>query len=174
MRKQSGLHKFGTPHYRESMNDRHPTAEDRRWMGLAIELARLCPPSRSAYSVGAVIVDGDGSEISRGYSREVDAHVHAEESALNKLAADDPRLRGATIYSTLEPCSERRSRPLSCTQLILAAGLGRVVFAWREPDLFVADSRGAQILEAAGVTVVEMPELAEPAREVNRHLSLDV
>ena len=143
-------------------------------MGLAIELARLCPPSGSAYSVGAVIVDGDGSEISRGYSREVDAHVHAEESALDKVAAGDPRLRGATIYSTLEPCSNRKSRPLSCTQLILAAGVGRVVFAWREPDLFVADSRGAEILEAAGVTVVEMPELAEPAREVNRHLSLDV
>jgi diaminohydroxyphosphoribosylaminopyrimidine deaminase/5-amino-6-(5-phosphoribosylamino)uracil reductase len=142
-------------------------------MSLAIDLAHLCPPSQGAYSVGAVIVDENGDEISRGYSREVDAHVHAEESALGKLPANDPRLAGATIYSTLEPCSQRRSRPLSCTQLILAAGIGRVVIAWREPGLFVADAQGAEILAAAGVTVVEMPELAEPAKEVNRHLSLD-
>ena len=143
-------------------------------MSLAIELARLCPPSERAYSVGAVIVDRDGKELSRGYSREGDAQVHAEESALAKLAADDPRLRGATIYSTLEPCSERRSRPLSCTRLILAAGIGRVVIAWREPDLFVSDCRGVEILEAAGVAVVEMTEFAEAAREVNRHLAADV
>src|SRR5207237_6343268 len=169
-----GLHKCATRHYGESMTGQQPTAEDRRWMSLAIELARLCPPSERAYSVGAVIVDRAGKELSRGYSREGDAQVHAEESAIAKLAADDPRLRGATICSTLEPCSGRRSRPPTCTRLILAAGLGCVVSAWREPDLFVADSRGAEILEAAGVTVVEMPELAEPAREVNRHLSLDV
>ena len=98
--------------------------------------------------------------------------MHAEESALNKLDASDPRLPGATIYSTLEPCSQRKSRPLSCTQLILAAGIGRVVIAWREPSLFVADCQGAELLEAAGVTVVEMPELGERAREANRHLDL--
>jgi diaminohydroxyphosphoribosylaminopyrimidine deaminase/5-amino-6-(5-phosphoribosylamino)uracil reductase len=142
-------------------------------MTLAIDLARLCPPSQGAYSVGAVVVDEDGSEISRGYSREVDAHVHAEESALNKLSADDPRLAGATIYTTLEPCTRRSSRPLGCTQRILAAGIGRVVIAWREPDLFVAGCDGVETLEAAGVTVVEMPELADRARQANRHLPLD-
>ena len=147
-----------------------PSADDRRWMSLAIELARLCPQSPGAFSVGAVIVDEKGNELSRGYSREVDAHVHAEESALAKLRAGDPRLRGATIYSTLEPCSQRKSRPLTCTQLILAAGIPRVVFAWREPSLFVDDCQGAELLEAAGVTVVEMPELAEQAMEMNRHL----
>ena len=43
---------------------------DERWMRLAVELAWQCPPSPTAYSVGAVIVDADGSEISRGFSRE--------------------------------------------------------------------------------------------------------
>ena len=70
-------------------------SEDERWMRLAIELAWQCPPSATAYSVGAVIVDADGDEISRGFSREGgDPMVHAEESALGKLAADDPRLAG--------------------------------------------------------------------------------
>jgi diaminohydroxyphosphoribosylaminopyrimidine deaminase / 5-amino-6-(5-phosphoribosylamino)uracil reductase len=144
---------------------------DERWMRLAIELAWQCPPSPTAYSVGAVLVDADGDEISRGFSREGgDPVVHAEESALGKLAADDPRLAGATIYSTLEPCSQRKSRPRTCTQLIIAAGLRRVLIAWREPALFVADCQGFELLAEAGLEVAELPALAGLAAAPNRHL----
>lgn len=149
-----------------------PTPADYQWMRLAIELAYQCPPSPGAFSVGAVIVDENGEEISRGYSRETDSHVHAEESALAKLASDDPRLATATIYSTLEPCSQRKSRPRTCTQLILAAGIPRVVIAWREPSLFVADCQGHELLANAGVTVVEISDLAADAKASNSHLSL--
>lgn len=149
------------------------TFDDRKWMRLAIELSYKCPPSEGAYSVGSVIVDGDGEEISRGYSRETDASVHAEESALAKVADDDPRLKTATIYSTLEPCSQRKSRPTTCTQHILNAGIPRVVIAWREPALFVADCVGEEILTEAGVTVVELTDLSDEARAVNAHLHLD-
>ena len=144
---------------------------DERWMRLAIELAWQCPPSPTAFSVGAVIVDAGGDEISRGFSRESgDPMVHAEESALAKLAPDDPRLAGATIYSTLEPCSQRKSRPRTCTELIIAAGLRRVVIAWREPALFVADAQGCELLVRAGLTVTELPEFAADAIAPNRHL----
>ena len=144
---------------------------DERWMRLAIELAWQCPPSATAYSVGAVLVDADGDEISRGFSREGgDPEVHAEESALGKLAADDPRLAGATMYSTLEPCSQRKSRPRTCTQLIIAAGLRRVAIAWREPALFVADCQGYELLAEAGLEVAELPALAALAAAPNRHL----
>ncbi len=147
-------------------------AADVRWMERAIELSRLCPPSDSAYSVGAVIVDVHGRELSRGYSREGDSLAHAEESALARLPASGPALAGASLYSTLEPCSQRRSRPRTCTELILDAGLRRVVIAWREPGLFVADCQGYELLTAAGVTVVELAELAGQARAVNAHLKL--
>jgi diaminohydroxyphosphoribosylaminopyrimidine deaminase / 5-amino-6-(5-phosphoribosylamino)uracil reductase len=147
--------------------------DDRQWMNIAIELSRLAPPSNTAYSVGAVIVDAQGKEMSRGYSRETDPAVHAEESALAKLLVGDPRLAGATLYSTLEPCSERKSRPRGCAQLVLDARIPRVIFAWREPSLFVADCRGQELLSAAGVTVVEMPDLAKKASEVNNHLLKD-
>lgn len=145
---------------------------DSGWMSVAIEQAHRCPPSDSAYSVGAVIVDANGEEIARGYSRENDPHDHAEESALAKLPPGDSRLRGATLYSTLEPCSRRKSRERTCTQLILAAEVSRVVIAWLEPRLFVADPRGREILQASGVAVTEMPEFATLAREPNRHLSV--
>ena len=150
-----------------------PDSADRKWMELAIELACHCPAKESAYSVGAVIVDQHGQEIARGYSRETGMSVHAEEAALGKLPPDDPRLTKATIYSTLEPCSQRRSRPRTCTQLILAARIPRVVMAWREPALLVADCQGYELLTAAGLTVIELPEYAAQARAVNSHLGID-
>lgn len=136
----------------------------------AIELSKLCPDSATAFSVGAVIVGADGEVLSEGYSRESDPACHAEEAALAKLPAGDPRLRSATIYSSLEPCSRRASRPLPCARLIIAAGIPRVVVAWREPDLFVTGCEGLGLLTAAGIEVVELPELAAAAREVNAHL----
>ncbi|WP_435601212.1 deaminase [Streptomyces sp. C10-9-1] len=146
------------------------SAEDRAWMERAIDLSRKCPPAEGAFSVGAIIVGGDGKELAHGYSRETDAHVHAEESALAKLPVDDHPLTGATIYSTLEPCSERRSRPLTCTQLILRSPIRRVVIAWREPSLLVADCVGVEMLREAGAEVLELPDLADAARAVNAHL----
>ena len=143
---------------------------DRRRLALAVELSRQCPPSTTAYSVGAVVVGADGTELARGYSRETGPTVHAEEAALAKLSPNDPRLRTATLYSTLEPCSTRASSPTPCAQLIRRAGIPRVVLAWREPSLFVADCQGVELLEQAGVIVLECPELAAEARAVNAHL----
>ncbi|MFE6833419.1 deaminase [Streptomyces sp. NPDC057705] len=145
-------------------------ADDVTWMERAIELSRKCPPAEGAFSVGAIIVGADGKELANGYSRETDTHVHAEESALAKLPTDDPRLAGATLYSTLEPCSERKSRPLTCTQLILRSPIRRVVIAWREPSLLVSDCIGVESLRVEGAEVVELPHLAPIARSVNRHL----
>jgi riboflavin-specific deaminase-like protein len=146
-----------------------PAARDRHWLRAAIELSRRSPPSDAAYSVGAVIIGADGEVLATGHSRETDPTVHAEEAALARVPAGDPRLPGATIYSSLEPCSVRRSRPVSCVRLIRESGIGRVVFALREPSLFV-DCRGAEELAEAGVEVVELPELAGEVRAANGHL----
>ncbi|MFJ8042878.1 deaminase [Kitasatospora sp. NPDC096147] len=143
---------------------------DLEWLARAVELSRRCPPSETAFSVGAVVVGADGVVLAEGYSREGTPHDHAEEAALAKLPAGDERLRGATVYSSLEPCGERASRPRTCAELIVAAGVPRVVVAWREPDLFVTGCQGTALLEAAGVEVVELPELAAEARAVNAHL----
>ena len=159
-----------------------PGGPDHRFLAWAVELARLCPPSQAAFSVGAVIVSADGQVLSTGYSREETSHDHAEEVALRKLGSaspapgvpavfPDPRLRGATVYSSLVPCGDRASRPVTCVQHIVQAGIGRVVYAWREPPLFAAGD-GAQQLSAADVKVVELPDLAPRAAAPNAHLPL--
>ena len=153
-----------------------PGGPDHRFLRWAVELSRLCPPSDSAFSVGAVILGEDGDVLATGFSREQEDHDHAEEVALRKLhsslgssSGPDPRLRHATLYSSLVPCGARASRPVTCVRHIVAAGIPRVVFAWREPRLFT-DGAGAEQLRAAGVAVTEVPELAERARAVNAHL----
>ena len=143
--------------------------DDLKWMARAIGLARHSPRSASAFAVGAVIVGADRREIAAGFSRDTDPLVHAEESALMK-AYGDVRLPAATLYSTLEPCSKRAHRPdATCTALILAARIPRVVIAWREPDVFVT-CEGVALLIASGVEVLELPEFAAAARAVNAHL----
>jgi diaminohydroxyphosphoribosylaminopyrimidine deaminase/5-amino-6-(5-phosphoribosylamino)uracil reductase len=148
---------------------------DRRWLLEAISLSRRCPPSPTAYSVGAVLVAADGSVLSTGYSRETSPGDHAEEVALAKVGVPDavsdaaPELTSATLYSSLEPCAVRASRPVPCADLIIASGIGRVVIAWTEPPL-LAPGGGAGRLRAAGVSVVYVPELAAAARAVNAHL----
>jgi diaminohydroxyphosphoribosylaminopyrimidine deaminase/5-amino-6-(5-phosphoribosylamino)uracil reductase len=144
------------------------SSADRRFLRAAIDLSRRSPVSDSAFSVGAVVVGADGTVLATGYSRETDPHDHAEEAALAKLAPELDLSR-ATIYSSLEPCLRRLSRPRSCCELITAAGITRVVLAWREPPIFVPGG-GAAWLAGQGVTVTEIPELQGEARAVNAHL----
>ena len=149
-----------------------PPAEgeaDTPWLRRTIELSHRCPASSTAFSVGAAVVAADGALLGEGYSRRDDPHDHAEEVALSGIDPEDPRLAEATLYSSLEPCSSRSSRPRSCSELVLTRPIPRVVFAWREPALFV-DCDGAERLRAAGRTVVERPDLAQEVRDANAHL----
>ncbi|MFD9894716.1 dihydrofolate reductase family protein [Amycolatopsis sp. NPDC059027] len=145
-----------------------PSSMDIQRLREAIALAALCPP-RATFRVGAVLTDAEGAVLATGHSGEGDPHNHAEQAALAKLDPRDPRLATATMYSSLEPCSVRSSSPASCTRLILDAGIPRVVFAWREPEIFVV-CEGAEQLEAAGRRVVEVSALARDVMRENTHL----
>lgn len=82
------------------------------------------------------------------------------------------RQHGPAPDRIVEPLPDIRagSRPRTCTQLILDAGIPRVVTVWKEPPTFVIDANGTGALTAAGVTVITLPELAEAARAANTHL----
>jgi diaminohydroxyphosphoribosylaminopyrimidine deaminase/5-amino-6-(5-phosphoribosylamino)uracil reductase len=145
------------------------TEADRFWTRSAIDLSRLSPASPTRYAVGAVVVGIAGNPMATGYTGETDPHLHAEEEALAKLAGRGFDLTGATIYTSLEPCTTRKSRPVSCTELILVSGIRRVVLALREP-LHFADCTGVETLRAHGIEVLEIPELGESVRDVNAHV----
>ncbi|WP_433799341.1 dihydrofolate reductase family protein [Actinomycetospora sp. CA-084318] len=136
---------------------------DDRHLAEACVLAEQCPPSATAFSVGCVVVAEDGTVLGTGWSRRDHPLDHAEEGVLRGLG-NDPRLRRATLYSSLEPCGERASRPDPCAALIARAGIPRVVYAWREPPEFVAAPSGSEQLAAVGVEVVQLSRWEPLAR----------
>ncbi|MFB9662042.1 deaminase [Glycomyces mayteni] len=140
--------------------------DDARWMRRACELALRCPPSATAFSVGAVLVK-DGRVVGEGWSRAEDPRDHAEEVALRHAGA---AARGAVAYSSMEPCARRASRPAPCAHLLADAGVARTAYAMPEPLTFVAAPGGDAFLREHGVVVTVMPEFAAAAAEPNAHL----
>lgn len=143
-------------------------AEDLRYLDMAVEASRQCLPSSSCYRVGAVIRTAAG-ELFTGYTHESSPTHHAEQEAVAKALAAGACLRGAAIYTSMEPCSQRASEPESCTQMILRLGFARVVFALYEPDRFV-ECRGALTLREHGVEVRVYPCRGGEVRKINGHL----
>lgn len=135
-------------------------------MARAVEQAEQSPPSTTAFSVGAVIVVDDRL-VAEGHSRAEDPHDHAEEVALRRASAP---VAGATVYSTMEPCAQRASRPLPCARRLIDAGVARVVYALAEPEHFVDAPGGDRLLREAGIEVEVMPEFAAAAERPNAHL----
>ncbi len=134
--------------------------EDARHMTRALELARrglwtTDPNPR----VGCVIAAG-GRVIAEGWHERAGG-PHAEVMA---LAAAGAAARGATAYVTLEPCCHHGRTP-PCVDALVAAGIGRVVYAMRDPNPRV-DGGGASRLEAAGIAV-HGGVLESEARELN-------
>ncbi|MEX2406326.1 MAG: bifunctional diaminohydroxyphosphoribosylaminopyrimidine deaminase/5-amino-6-(5-phosphoribosylamino)uracil reductase RibD, partial [Actinomycetota bacterium] len=95
--------------------------------------------------VGAVLVASDGRVAGEGW-HEGPGTPHAEIRALEQAGA---RARGATLFTSLEPC-DHFGRTGPCTDAIVAAGIGRVVSAMRDPNPIV-DGRGFAKLQAQGI-----------------------
>jgi 5-amino-6-(5-phosphoribosylamino)uracil reductase len=134
----------------------------------AMDNSRQCPTDDKRYRVGAVLVTTDGS-IFDGYTGESAPENHAEEEAIDKAVAAGVDIRGATLYSTIEPCTARKSKPRSCTERIIEGGIERVVFSLREPDRF-ARCEGVRQLTDAGVEVGEMAAFAHDVIRINSHI----
>jgi diaminohydroxyphosphoribosylaminopyrimidine deaminase / 5-amino-6-(5-phosphoribosylamino)uracil reductase len=96
--------------------------------------------------VGCVVVSGDRVFVG---ATAPPGGPHAEVTALAQAGPDEAR--GATLFTTLEPCAHHGRTP-PCTDAILAAGVARVVIALEDPDPLVA-GRGVAVLRAAGVEV---------------------
>jgi diaminohydroxyphosphoribosylaminopyrimidine deaminase/5-amino-6-(5-phosphoribosylamino)uracil reductase len=97
-------------------------------------------------AVGAIIVKG-GRVVARGHHERA-GRPHAEAMALRLAGA---KARGATLYSTLEPCDHFGRTP-PCTQAVLEAGIAEVVYGSRDPNPLV-DGKGVERLRRNGVRV---------------------
>ena len=123
---------------------------DLKFLRLALSLARRGYGQTSPNPmVGAVLVKG-GRIIGRGWHRRAGL-PHAEIEALQDARRRGNKVRGATLYVTLEPCCTQGRTP-PCTEAILAAGIKRVVAGTADPNPKHA-GRGFDILQRAGINV---------------------
>lgn len=109
-------------------------ANDAQWMQQALIEGRKGLGTASPNPpVGAVLVS-QGRVLGRGYHRQA-GEPHAERQALAdaRQRGHAQLLRGSTLYVTLEPCSSYGRTP-PCTEAIIEAGVGRVVFGAQDPD----------------------------------------
>ena len=115
------------------------------------EAARLGESARGRTApnpnVGCIIVS-DGEIVGRGATAP-GGRPHAEAVA---LAEAGPKARGATLYTTLEPCAHASGRGPTCAALIPEAGIVRVFAAIKDPDPRTA-GEGIAMLRKAGIEV---------------------
>jgi diaminohydroxyphosphoribosylaminopyrimidine deaminase/5-amino-6-(5-phosphoribosylamino)uracil reductase len=124
------------------------TAADTRWMAAALTLAERGRGATAPNpNVGCVIVR-DGRVVGRGWTQP-GGRPHAEAEA---LAQAGDAARGATAYVTLEPCAHDSQRGAACSDLLIAAGVARVVAATEDPDPRTA-GKGFIRLAQAGIAV---------------------
>ena len=133
---------------------------DEKWMRIALDLAKkgegFVNPNPM---VGAVIVKGERI-IGEGFHTKF-GQEHAEVEAIKNASES---VKGATIYVTLEPCSNYGKTP-PCADLIISKKFKRVVVGTLDPNPLVA-GRGINKIKAAGIEVT-VGVLEDECRKIN-------
>lgn len=108
--------------------------------------------------VGCVLLSRDGTVVGEGWHERAGG-PHAEIHALRAAGA---AAAGATAVVTLEPCNHT-GRTGPCSEALIAAGVGKVIVAVRDPWSTAAG--GIERLRQAGVEVVDLSGEASPGRD---------
>jgi len=136
------------------------SAVDHGMMARALQLAERGMWTTTPNPRVGCVLTRDGEVIGEGWHEKA-GEPHAE---VNALRAAGERVRGATAYVTLEPCSHHGRTP-PCAEALVAAGVSRVVAAMSDPNPLVA-GKGLAMLRAAGIEATS-GLLENAARELN-------
>ncbi len=145
--------------------------QDREHMELAVREARRSRDEDDSIHprVGAVAVKNE-KLLASACRGDQDLGDHAEFGLLEKKLSNET-LAGATIYTTLEPCTTRNHPKIPCANRLIERRVARVVVGMLDPDQRIT-GRGILRLRAAGIAVdLFPPELMSELEELNREFS---
>jgi pyrimidine deaminase RibD-like protein len=141
---------------------------DRELMERAVRVARLSisEPDKVSPKVGAVIARGN-SLMAEAHRGEYRSGEHAEYTLLERKLGDET-LAGTTLFTTLEPCTERNDPKIPCADRIVERRISRVVIGVLDPNAAIC-GRGELRLRAAGIEVARFDsDLMAQIEEINR------
>jgi pyrimidine deaminase RibD-like protein len=143
-------------------------AQDNDFMFQAIEESRKSKfeDSRTHPYVGVVVVK-NGRLLATAYRGELASGNHAEFTALEGKLPDE-LIAGATVYTTLEPCTTRNHPKLPCAQRLIERKVGRVVMGMLDPNPQISGKGQIALRKANIQTELFPPEFMRQVEELNR------
>ena len=141
---------------------------DLDFMRMAIDASRSCKSEdgKPRPKVGAVVVK-DGKVLAVSHRGELEPGEHAEFTALEKRLPDDI-LAGATIYTTLEPCTTRNHPKVPCADRLIERKVARVVIGMLDPNPDITGKGQRRLRDANIQTDLFTPDLMAEVEELNR------
>jgi pyrimidine deaminase RibD-like protein/NTP pyrophosphatase (non-canonical NTP hydrolase) len=148
--------------------------DDRHFILQAIEASRNCKSEKGKPTplVGAVVVK-NGNVLATAWRGEMAPGDHAEFTALEKKLGDEI-LAGATVYTTLEPCTTRGHPKIPCAHRLVERKVAKVVIGMLDPNPSIG-SKGVRLLRDHNIKTVLFPEdLAAEVEDLNRHFRREI